>query len=81
MKRLARASERAALAVACAEANSETLEKDQMDTAGPGNDATSAECVDAFVGSPYQMPMKSELSQGSSGDEIPTSPAMRTSNL
>ena len=55
---------------------------------GSPSATSTAECVEAFVGSPYPGESRaSQAGQGnagngpSSGDEIPTSPAMKTSHL
>ena len=50
---------------------------------GSPSAASTAECVEAFVGSPYPGAGTSQNGGGqpSSGDEIPTSPAMKTSHL
>lgn len=54
---------------------------------GSPSATSTAECVEAFVGSPYPGESRAnQAGQGagngpSSGDEIPTSPAMKTSHL
>ena len=62
------------------------MEKDEIgmnEIMGSPSAASTAECVEAFVGSPYPgNSSQPGASQGpSSGDEIPTSPAMKTSHF